>query len=165
MHISLALHISIHFVMAALTGLAVGYYFKKPWLGLIGGIVGGFLIDLDHVLEYFFVFGPHFNFSYFMQGRQFLVSNRILLIFHAWEYAIIALAAAWLLRRRRNIYVFLLALTFGGIVHLTSDCVLNEYPWRNYSLVYRAFQGFSASTLLTPEQQAWYGQLRQELGL
>lgn len=165
MHISLALHITIHFVLAVLVGLAVGSYFKKPWLGIIAGIMGGFLIDLDHVLEYFFIFGPHFNFIYFMEGRQFLVSNKILLIFHGWEYAVVILAAAWFLRRRRNIYIFLLALACGGIIHLASDCVLNNYPPRNYSIVYRASQGFSASTLLNPEQQAWYDELRQELGL
>ena len=165
MHISLPLHIAIHFVFAVLAGLVVGFYFKKPWIGIIGGVMGGFLIDLDHVLEYFFIFGPHFNLVYFMEGRQFLISNKILLILHAWEYAVILFAAAWFLRRRRNIYIFLLALACGGMVHLVSDCVLNGYPPRNYSIVYRASQGFSASALLNPEQQAWYDQLRQELGL
>ncbi|MFA6194702.1 MAG: hypothetical protein WC719_03090 [Patescibacteria group bacterium] len=165
MHISLPLHIAIHFIIAVLAGLAVGFYFKKPWLGIIAGVMGGFLIDLDHVLEYFFIFGPHFDLSYFMEGRQFLISNKIILIFHAWEYIPILLGVAWLLRRRKNVSIFLLALTFGGIVHLVSDSFLNNYPPRNYSIVYRASNDFSASVLLNSEQQRWYDELRQELGL
>lgn len=165
MHISLALHILIHFILAALAGLLVGHYFNKVKLGIIAGVLGGFLIDLDHVLEYFFTFGLHFNLNYFLTGRGFLISNKIFLVFHAWEYIPILLIIAWLLRRRKNVCVFLLALTLGAIVHMTSDCFLNNYPPRNYSLIYRAAKDFDASLLLSPSQQEWNMELKRELSL
>ena len=154
MELPLPLHLSIHFVLAVLAGYLVGRHFKKIWLGIIGGVIGGFFIDLDHVLEYFLVFGPHFNFIYFAAGRQFLVSNKIHLWFHAWEYVPIVLAAAWLFWRQRKIAVatFLCALALGGFVHLVTDCVVNEFPPQNYSLIYRWSKDFSAPRLLSPEQ-------------
>lgn len=165
MHIPLALHLSIHFLIAVLVGWFVGRHFNKIKLGLIGGVIGGFLIDLDHVLEYFFTFGFHFNLTYFIEGRQFLISNKFFLIFHAWEYIPVLLLAAWLLRRRKNVMVFLLAVTFGGMIHLASDCIINDYPPRNYSLIYRASQGFENANLLSPEQQELNAKYRQDLGL
>lgn len=165
MHIPLAFHLFIHFILAVFAGLLVGRRFGKARLGIIAGIMGGFLIDFDHILEYFFTFGPHFNFVYFIEGRQFLISNKIILIFHAWEYIPVLLIIAWLLRRRRNIYVFLLALILGGAVHLTSDCLINGYSPRNYSLIYRLGKNFDASYILNPEQQELNAQYRQALGL
>ena len=165
MHIPLAIHLSIHFLLAVLAGFLVGRYFGKVKLGIIAGILGGFLIDLDHVLEYFFVFGPRFNLQYFIQGREFLVSNRIMSIFHGWEYIPLLLLAAWLLRARRNVAIFLVALTVGGFVHLMSDCVLNAYPPRNYSIIYRASKGFDSSYILSPAQLELNDQYRAELGL
>ncbi|MDP2944024.1 MAG: hypothetical protein Q8N57_00385 [bacterium] len=165
MPISLSLHLFIHFIIAALAGLLVGHYFNKVKLGIIAGTLGGFLIDLDHVLEYFFTFGLHFNLNYFLTGRGFLISDRIFLVFHAWEYIPILLIVAWLLRRRKNISIFLLALTFGAIVHMTSDCFLNNYPPRNYSIIYRAAKGFNASLLLSPSQQELNMELKRGLNL
>jgi hypothetical protein len=165
MHIPLALHLFIHFILAVFAGFLVGRHFGKVKLGIIAGVIGGFLIDVDHILEYFFTFGLHFNFIYFIEGRQFLISNKILLIFHAWEYIPVLLIIAWLLRRRRNIYVFLLALTLGGAVHLVSDCLINGYSPRNYSLIYRLGKNFNASYMLSPAQQELNAQYRQVLGL
>lgn len=158
MELSLPLHLSIHFVLAILVGYAVGRHFKKIRLGIIAGVLGGFFIDFDHVLEYFLVFGPHFNLWMFFNGRQFLASDRIRLWFHAWEYAPIILLAAWLFWRKNKISVatFLFALALGGFVHLMTDCVLNLYPPRNYSIIYRASQNFSTRQLLSPEQYREY---------
>jgi len=165
MHIPLPIHLSIHFILAVLAGFLVGRHYNKVKLGIIAGVIGGFFIDVDHILEYFFAFGPHFNVTYFIQGRQFLLSNRMILIFHAWEYAPILLLAAWLVRRRQSLSVFILTLTFGAMVHLVTDCVLNNYPPRNYSILYRASQGFSASRLLNPDQLEFNAELKQDLGL
>ena len=163
--IPLPLHLTIHFVLAVLIGYLVGRYFKKLWPGIIGGVLGGFFIDLDHILEYFLVFGPHFNLSDFLNGRQFLVSGQIHVWFHAWEYIPILLLIAWLCRKQKAVATFILALTLGGFIHLISDCRINNYPPRNYSLIYRYEVGFSAKHLLNAEQYAKYLKDRQEIGL
>jgi len=151
-HLPLPLHLSIHFILAVLVGWLLGRRFNKPVLGIIAGLLGGFFIDLDHVLEYFLVFGPHFNLVYFLDGRQFLASNQVHIWFHAWEYAPILLLLAWLLRKKKAVMVFILVLTVGALVHLASDCVINQYPPRNYSLLYRWRVNFSVDQILSPEQ-------------
>ncbi len=167
-NLSLPIHLSIHFLMAVLSGLAIGLYFRKEadWrLGLLAGVLGGFLIDLDHVLEYFFVFGLNFNLNKFLDGYQFLTSDKIFLVFHAHEYFPILLLASYLSRKKKALSIFLLALGFAGFVHLISDSFINNYPLRNYSIIYRASKNFSAPALLSIEQYANNLELKVELGL
>lgn len=168
LNLPLPLHLSIHFAMAVLSGLVIGISFRRfvDWrLGLVAGILGGFLIDLDHVIEYFLVFGPNFNLHYFLEGRQFLMSDKVRLVFHAYEYFPVLIVLAYLLREKRNVAIFLLALAFAGLVHLVSDSFINNYPPRNYLIIYRASKGFSTPKLLRPEQYQNNIELRAELGL
>lgn len=152
----LYIHLAIHFILAVLSGYAVGAYFKKPVTGLLAGVAGGFLIDLDHVLEYFLVFGWEFNIFSFLDGEQFLVSGLIRLWFHAWEYIPILVILAWLFRRQLYAKTIVLALVLGGSVHLLSDVMINNYPFRNYSLIYRYRQDFKAENLLNHDQYQEY---------
>jgi len=163
--LSLPLHLSIHFVLAVLSGLLIGSYFKKIWLGIIAGICGGFLIDFDHILEYFLVFGPHFNFTYFFEGREFLLSDKTRIYFHAFEYVPVLLILAYLLRRFRLVLIFLIAFTMAGYVHLVSDCIINGYPVRTYSIYYRASKEFKTVDILSSEKYQNNLNLKYKLGL
>ncbi len=161
----LYIHLSIHFILAVITGYTVGRYFKKPWLGLLSGIVGGFLIDLDHLLEYFLVFGWHFNIYNFFDGHQFLTSGLIRLFFHAWEYVPILILIAWFFRKNLYAKTIVLVLASSGLVHLVSDVFINNYPWRNYSLIYRYHQHFQAENILSEAQYQEYLESRLIKGL
>ncbi len=163
--IPLPLHLFIHFSLAALIGYLVGRRFNRICLGIAFGIIGGFFIDLDHVLEYFLVYGFHFDLIYFLEGRQFLSSDKIHIWFHAWEYLPVLLLLSWFWRRQKAVLVILLALTAGAFVHLVSDCLINQYPPRNYSLIYRYMHDFSAQELLSPEQYQKYIRDRQYFGM
>ncbi len=158
LHLPLGLHLSIHFIIAIICGLSFGLYFKKPYWGLLAGLLGGFLIDLDHVLEYFFAFGLKFNLYEFLNGYQFLSSDKIYLIFHAFELFPILLILVYLLVKKKTLSFFLLTLAFSGFVHLISDCYINNYPPRNYSIIYRASKNFSAPELLREHQ--WEANLK-----
>jgi hypothetical protein len=161
----LPLHLFIHLAWALVAGWLVGRYFGYIRWGMIAGFIGGVLIDLDHVLEYFLVFGFHFNLGYFLQGRQFLVGNQIRIFFHAWEYLPILLLVAWLCRSKKVVMTFILALTLGIFVHLVADCWINEYPPQNYSIIYRYERHFAAPSLLNADQYQKYISDRQALGL
>jgi len=163
--IPLPLHLLIHFTLAVLAGYLVGRRLGKTELGIIAGILGGFFIDRDHILEYFLVYGPHFNLVYFLEGRQFLLSDKIRIWFHAWEYIPVLLIVAYFWRRQKAVYVFILALTLGGLIHLMTDCLINQYPPQNYSLLYRSRHNFSAQELLSPEQYYKYQKDRQDFGM
>lgn len=152
MAIPLPFHIYIHFSLALVAGYLCGRYFRRPVLCLLVAFIAGFLIDLDHVLEYFLVFGPHFDLAGFFAGRQFLTSDKIYLWFHAWEWAILFFALGWLSRKRSVGRAILITAALAGSVHLLSDNLINNYPLRFYSLSYRYQQDFSAPRLLSPEQ-------------
>lgn len=165
LNLPLWLHLSIHFIIAVLSGYLLGKYFKKPILGIIAGIMGGFLIDLDHVIEYFIAFGLRFNLSNFLDGYQFLVSDKIYLIFHGYELVILLLLLAYLFRRKTNVKIFLIILTITGVIHLLSDTVINNYPLKNYTYTYRAINDFSAPKLLNEEQYQKNLKTKKTLGL
>jgi phosphoglycerol transferase MdoB-like AlkP superfamily enzyme len=161
----LSLHLTIHFSLAIIVGYFCGRLFKKPGLGIIVGIMGGFLIDLDHVLEYFLVFGPTFNFQYFIESRQFLISDKIRLFFHAWEYFPILLALAFIFRKKQNLKVIFFTLAISGAVHLVSDVVINGYYFKYYSLLHRSQLDFSAVRILPPEIYQLNQEYKKKLGI
>ncbi|QQG52546.1 MAG: hypothetical protein HY931_04495 [Candidatus Falkowbacteria bacterium] len=161
----LTLHLFIHFALAALIGYYFGRRFNHIWLGLILGIIGGFLIDLDHVLEYFLFYGLHFNFTYFIESRQFLLTDKIRLFFHAWEYFPVLLLIAWLGRRQQILKMVFLTLAFAGLIHLITDVVINGYSLPYYSIAYRAQHHFSAPELLSPADYQQNLDYKQELGI
>jgi membrane-bound metal-dependent hydrolase YbcI (DUF457 family) len=163
--IPLPLHLLIHFFLAVIVGYLAGRYFKKINIGVIVGICGGFLIDLDHVLEYFLVYGFHFNITYFFEGRQFLISNQLHLWFHAWEYIPIILLLAWFLRKYLNVKAALVTLALAMSVHLLTDCVINQVSPEFYTLSYRMSKNFSCQKLMSPEAYQKNLELKQKLGL
>ena len=163
--IPLPLHLFIHFFLAILSGYFAGKYFKNMPLAIFIGFCGGFLIDLDHVLEYFLVYGPHFNFLYLTQGRQFLISDQTRLWFHAWDYLPILLIIGYLLRKNKTLKIICFTLALAGSVHLITDCFINQVSPQFYSLSYRAYYNFSSQDLISPENYQKNQELKSELGL
>jgi hypothetical protein len=161
----LALHLFIHFSLAALIGYYFGWRFKRPVLGIVFGILGGFLIDLDHVLEYFLFYGLHFNFTYFVESRQYLLTDKVKIFFHAWEYFPLLLLIAWLFRRKKVLKMIFLTLAFAGLVHLIGDVLINGYSLKYYSIAYRALHHFSAPELLSPADYQLNLEYKQKLGI
>ncbi len=161
----LPLHLLIHLTLALSTGYIAGKHFKNIKVGLICGFLGGFLIDLDHVLEYFLVYGFHFNLVYFFQGRQFLLSDQIHLWFHAWEYVLFLLFLAIILKKYKLIETILVTVALAISVHLLSDSLINQYPPKFYSLMYRAENNFSAAKLMRPEDYQKNLEWKKELSL
>jgi len=161
----LYIHLSIHLIVAVLTGYICGRIFKNIYLGIIVGIFGGFLIDLDHVLEYFLVYGPTFNLQYFLESRQFLVSDKIRLYFHAWEFFPILIALGFIFRKRKNLKIIFFTLAWAGATHLVSDVFINGYYFKYYSLIYRYQHNFSAEQILAPEIYQLNLDYKEKLGI
>ncbi len=151
-HIPLSLHLFIHFFLAVLVGYFIGLELGFMFWSVTAAILGGFFIDLDHVLEYFLVFPWHFNLKSFFADRQFVQSGKIHIFFHAWEHIPLLFILIYLFRDYKILSVSIFSLTIGGIVHLISDCYINNFPIKNYSLFYRYRHHFSAQELLKPEQ-------------
>jgi hypothetical protein len=161
----LSIHLFIHFALAILVGYLIGRHFKKIALGVVCGFLGGFLIDLDHVLEYFLVYGFNFNLIYFLQGREFLLSDKIHLWFHAWEYVIILVILTRLFKKYKTIQVVVVTLACAISVHLLTDSIINKYPHQFYSLSHRWELNFSAQALLSPSEYQKNQESKYWLGL
>lgn len=147
---SLPLHLFIHFSLSLVVGGIVWIIWKKPIESFVSAICGGFLVDLDHFLDYLFAFGLHFRSDYFFHGYQFLKSDKIYVLFHGWEYVII-LGAGVFAAKSIKVKSVLLGLSLGMLVHLSADVILNEMPVKSYSISYRISQNFDLKNLVFPE--------------
>jgi hypothetical protein len=119
-------------------------------VALAGGIAaGGFLIDVDHAIDYVFVEGqrdlrPSAFLNYYVAGRM----RRTVLALHSYElFAVLIAAMLWLNCLPLTGYVL------GALMHLTLDLMFNaELTPRSitafYSFTYRAAHRFEAVALL-----------------
>jgi len=114
-------------------------------VALAGGIAtGGFLIDVDHAIDYVFVERQRAFLNYYVEGRM----RRTVLALHSYElFAVLIAAMLWLNSLPLTGYVL------GALMHLTLDLMFNaELTPRSiaafYSFTYRAAHRFEAVALL-----------------
>lgn len=159
---SLPVHLLIHFSLSLLVGIIVWRIYGKPLLSFLGAVVGGFFIDLDHVLDYFFAFGLNLNLVQFFSGMQFLKSDKMYLLFHGWEYVLILLIATFFVKSEA-VKTILLAIALGFFVHLCTDIVINEgMSVKGYSVVYRFKNNFEIEHIVTPEHYENHMKIRSK---
>jgi hypothetical protein len=122
---------------------------QQQW-GLMAGLAaGGFLIDVDHAVDYVLVEGgrdlrPGTFLRHYTEGRV----RRTVLALHSWELFALLVALAW-----SNGAPWLVGYVAGGLMHLALDLVFNgRYTPHSivlfYSFTYRAVYRFDAARLL-----------------
>lgn len=149
---SLASHLSLHVLTALLAGYIVWRLWRYPALSFGAAFCGAVLIDLDHLIDYFLAFGLHFNIFSFIQGAQFAKNEKIYVLFHGWEYVILLVGIAWLIKSNMKLKVAFLALALGAFFHLLMDTNINHgMTIRSYSIVYRAVHDYEMRAIVTPE--------------
>lgn len=149
---SLFLHLFLHILLSIVIGYFVWKQLRNGPAAFLAAFAGGVLIDLDHLIDYFLAFGFSFNPLYFLQGYQFLASDKIYVLFHGWEYVILLGAFVWLYKRNTTIRSIACSLCLGAFLHLLIDVnVNNGMTLRSYSLIYRATQKFELRKIVTPE--------------
>lgn len=152
---SLAIHLSLHFLFAVLAGLITWLFFGHPFLSLTAAFLGGVMIDLDHLIDYFIAFGPRFQLNSFLKGHQFIKNDKIYVLFHGWEYVILSIITIVILGGSTKINAIVWGLTLGSFFHLVTDRYVNHgMTLRGYSLFYRAWHGFKMKDIVTPEHYA-----------
>lgn len=155
MNLPLSVHLSIHLFLSLLAGLIVWRIWKKPFLAAIFGVMGGFLVDLDHFIDYYLAFGWHWNWHYFRDGYQFLSSGKIYVLFHGWEYVAI-LALLTFLFRNKYVKTIFLSLALALFFHLVTDVVVDDTPIKSYSIIYRLKHNFDVYYISSPENYEKY---------
>ncbi len=124
-------------------------------IALAAGIAaGGFLIDVDHGIDYVLFDGqrdlrPGTFLRYYLDGRV----KRMVLVLHSFElFALLGLVASWL------DVLPLWGYLIGALMHLSLDIMFNgEFMSRSpalfYSFVYRWAHGFDARVMQKPPEQ------------
>jgi hypothetical protein len=163
---SLALHLTIHISLALLAGLLVWSFWRRPAAAIAGGLIGGVLIDLDHLIDYVIAFGFTFNLGDFFNGYYGVKNGHIFYLFHGWEYVVILLAIGILIKKHMRLKSFAVALALGMLLHLMIDVTINDgMTAHGYSIGYRVANGFKIEKIVTPEKYQRYLIRKQENNL
>lgn len=148
----LVFHLSLHVLTALIAGYIVWRFWRMSTLSFISAFFGAVLIDLDHVIDYFFAFGLSFDLFSFVQGNQFAKNDKIYVLFHGWEYVILLAIVAWLIKRNIKLKVTIVALTLGAFFHLLIDTSINDgMTLRGYSVIYRSANKYEMEKIVTTE--------------
>ena len=140
----------LHIVFSLLAGyIAWRIYFpnNKDYLrtSCTAALVTGVLIDADHLIDYFFAYGFHFNYYLFFYNNAFTKSGKMFVLFHGFEYAIFfAIAISFV--KAKKIKMILAALAISMLFHLFVDISLFNIPPQYYFITYRILNGFKGYT-------------------
>lgn len=132
-------HSAIYFLLAiALTKLLK--YEKYPWKLILFGYIITIGLDVDHVLDYMIVNNWNgFNFQDFLFSDYMLLTSKIYVIFHAWEWAILMVLFYYLFHERYNFFLFI---AIAIAAQLIFDTVSYGFSWDAYFIFHRAIAGF-----------------------
>ncbi|HMG32562.1 MAG TPA: hypothetical protein VKM94_01385 [Blastocatellia bacterium] len=155
-----------HFISSAITGGAL-YYATGSATALIGTLVGGFLIDSDHVIDQLWSDRIRTRMSSSSVDRAAPINDvgesesvikrytkrrkllRLPLVFHSYELLAVLLALTLILRSS-----FLIGLVCGYALHLILDLLRHHHefqsPWF-YVFTYRLGKRFRRDLLIKPE--------------
>lgn len=155
-----------HFWSSLAAGGAL-YWATGSSAALAGSMIGGFVIDADHIIDQLWsirrgapfrreqdhgpgshsmIGGTHAWLVKHFRARKLL---RLPLIFHSYE--LLAVITILTLNSRTP---FLIGLLSGYVLHLTLDMIRHHHEFRSplfYLLSYRLAQGFRRDQLIKPE--------------
>ena len=83
----------MHIVMT----ITLAWFFYRvtgAWVWPALSVLGGILIDTDHLLDYFFHYGLKFSTGRFLRNT-YLDSGKIYVIFHSWEIVFFLLGLSY----------------------------------------------------------------------
>ncbi|OGK09782.1 hypothetical protein A2767_05850 [Candidatus Roizmanbacteria bacterium RIFCSPHIGHO2_01_FULL_35_10] len=139
-------------------GVFVWDKFKKPFSAFFAALLGGVLIDFDHLYDYFVAFGFSFDLNSFLSGNYFEINNKIIVPFHAWEWVFLLLILYLFLSlksksriRNKKLFVLpiILALALGISSHLIFDTIANHMLPQSYFLTYRIMNRYTVQKMVT----------------
>jgi hypothetical protein len=139
--------VTFHFFLS----LAVGFLLWKAFdgkrrrtliLSLCFALLSGLFIDVDHLFDYYVVYGFAWNFQRFMSTDYFDKSGKNYVFFHGFEYVFILGIIAFFLKNKEK-KLFFTVLATSMFVHLFTDILLFSIPVKNYFIIYRILTGFN----------------------
>lgn len=117
---------------------------------------GGFIIDIDHAIEYIWRFGIRrltvkrilAACQQTYEGKKIFPFYKLHLFFHSFELAFIFILISLITKD-----LYLIAFSIGFLSHLAIDAIFNQRPALFYFLLWRIKNGFVAQRLLYPKDR------------
>lgn len=133
-----------HIITSAGVGLATYHRYKSPGAA-IASFMAGWLIDLDHVIDYVKAHGWKLNWSHVNEAKHEHYSGKLYLLLHSYELV----ALFFLLFRNPAKHPYRVGITLSLLTHLLLDQKCN--PSRKagtYFLAHRIRKRFEVRHLL-----------------
>jgi len=135
----LFLDLSAHFLITLIFSVFIYLrYLDFKMVGLV--FLGGILIDLDHLFDYFLFFGWDFRLDKFLSS-YFLLSGKVYLPFHSWELIFIL---SFFTLVYNSLWLSIFTLSLG--LHILTDHIQRKDPLF-YFMLYRLFCNFEVGQL------------------
>jgi hypothetical protein len=132
-----------HITASILVGGAVAVYFRSPASGVVS-FLAGVLIDLDHMLDYFFAKGIKLDVREFYDYCLNTKYKRLSLVMHSYELIVLF----WLAIAFFSLGVMWKAAAIGFTQHLALDLIRNfscgVMDLKGYSFLYRMLHRFDS---------------------
>ena len=116
---------------------------SKSWIISTSSFVSGFLIDIDHVLDYFWGFRKRFRVKEFFDDHYNGEILFIMVIFHSWE--LLVLLSICVLTISWNPWI--IGITIGLTQHVVLDQIFNKPNKWWFFFFWRLNNGFDAKSM------------------
>lgn len=140
-------HVAISTLIAGVLHL-----FFKSWAVTISCFMTGIFIDLDHFIDYFREKGWRLNIRDFFETCHTGQFERIMLLWHGWEWMALLGISAWL--SHWNPWITGAFIGYGQ--HMIVDALSNSNTVKSYSLFWKWKNNFYFDTIFPNLKQLKY---------
>jgi len=137
MNLTFLEHELVHIVLTLLA-ISIFYLRYKSLWSIVMGILGGILVDIDHLFDYFRFSGFKLNFHQIVSSSYFTDSGKVFVFFHGWEYVLLFVLSGKIFKKGFLFYPLAVALFF----HLVWDQVSYTANPFAYSIIFRFLHNF-----------------------
>jgi hypothetical protein len=125
-----------HFI-ASLILASIFLYFTRSPLAFLFCLSAGFLLDVDHVLD-FWIYKGKMTFSMEIFQEFYKNWDKVIVLLHSIELLI----ALWIFAYISREYLISFAISAGFVLHLALDFLSYDLQPRSYFLIYRLLRRF-----------------------
>lgn len=127
-------------IIITLTISGILYFIYNSFSVFISSLIGGILIDIDHLLDYYIHRGMDFKIRDFFNWCYENQWDTLILFFHSIELMFIL----WLIISIFNLGIFWIGLAIGISQHIILDIIFNSEMINifSYFFIFRFIKGF-----------------------
>lgn len=134
---------SQHFFLSLIIALFL-FWRHRDWRLISACLLFGFLIDADHLVDYFAFYGLNFNLNRFFNVLSYMEpSGKIYIPLHGWEFVILFWFIGKRIGKKFKIKGLEWALSLPYLGHLFLDNFSFSHHPLAYSFIFRLLNNFS----------------------